>query len=298
MAKYIWGQKNGIHVVDISHTQTALQQAVDFLTKVAAEGEIIFVGTKRQAATIILEQANRAGAHYIIDRWPGGMLTNFKMSQRSLRRLNELEKAFEEGVEGRTKYEVSRMKVEWQRLNRLYGGVKKLTAKPAAVVVVDPRYEKVAVRECRRMHIPVVALTDTNCDPAMVDYCIPGNDDAIKAITLVVETLASAVLEGNKGNGVKHEVKDYSAVEVKVLKASELDVEDKAELPVADKPVVISNLQAPRPFAGGAKNAGKGILQIAKEQALQKESDEVKPKAVKTKAAGAKPKAKTKSKAK
>ncbi|MBL8015194.1 MAG: 30S ribosomal protein S2 [Candidatus Doudnabacteria bacterium] len=269
MSKYIWGEKNGIHVVDIAQTQAALKEAADFLTKVAATGEVVFVGTKRQAASLVKEHAMRAGAHFIVDRWPGGMLTNFKMSQRSLHRLLELEKMFEEGVEGRTKYEVSRMKVEWQRLDRLYGGIKKLTAKPVAVVVIDPKFEIVAVRECRRLNLPLIALADTNCDPAMLDYCIPGNDDALKAIEMVISVLADAVLEGNAGKGVKHELKDYSEVEVKMRKVSEVEAPELVSIETADeKPVVVTAQPGAKPVRKPSKSAGKGILELAKEQAV------------------------------
>lgn len=227
MAKFIFGVKNNIHVIDVVQTKAALETAADQIEKLAAEGEVIFIGSKRQAAPIVQAEAIRAGAHFVTSRWPGGLFTNFDTINRSLKRLNHLESIFEQGVEGRTKYEVTLLKSEWQRLYRLYAGVKGMTQLPKAVFVIDPRYEKVAVREARKMNIPVFALVDTNGNPDEANYVIPGNDDALKAIELVVKVVADAVLAGNKGNGVKHNLVDYTQTEVEIKKAATSLTEDE-----------------------------------------------------------------------
>lgn len=270
MSKYIFTAKNGIHVIDVIQSRELLAKAVEFLVQAAAGGEVIFVGTKRQASHIVKQHAVESGSHFVINRWPGGLLTNFKMAKKSFDRLLDLERMFEEGVEGRTKYEIAKMKVEWERLTRLYGGVKHLEQKPAAVVVVDPRYERVAVRECRKVNVPVIALADTNCDPTMIDYIVPGNDDALRSIELVLGLFSQAVKLGNEGNGVQHDLKDYSAVEVKIIRA-QTEAEEKAEVELGSTQSVPSPVErvkspAPRMKRGKAGNAGKGILERVKEQ--------------------------------
>ncbi|MCA9379106.1 30S ribosomal protein S2, partial [Candidatus Dojkabacteria bacterium] len=269
MSKYIFTAKNGIHVIDVIQSRELLAKAVETLVQAAGQGDVIFVGTKRQAAQIVQQQAIAAGAHFVINRWPGGLLTNFKMAKKSFDRLLSLEKMFEEGVEGRTKYEIAKMKVEWERLNRLYGGVKHLEQKPAAVVVIDPRYERVAVRECRKVNVPVIALADTNCDPTMIDYIVPGNDDALRSIEMVVTLFADAVKAGNEGKGVQHEIKDYSTVEVKIIR-KETESEEKAEIEVeaGAQPAPVERIKTPAPSVRRGKGgAGKGILERVKEQA-------------------------------
>lgn len=265
MRQYIYGSKNDIHIIDVVKTRQMLGEALAFLEEAASRGPVVFVGTKRQAVDLVRESAINAGAFFVTDRWAGGLLTNFDTVKTSLKRLHNLEKGFAEGVEGRTKFEVAQMKVEWQRLNRLYGGIKSIEQMPVAVVVIDPRYEKVAVREARKVHVPVVALADTNCDPDMVDYLIPGNDDAIGAIRLVMELAAKAVLAGNKGNGVKHDLTDYTSLEVKLLKTAETadEIEEvKAAMPAEEKTATVT-VKSTAP-------AKKGILERAKEEASGK----------------------------
>lgn len=307
MSKYIFTAKNGIHVIDVIQSRELLAKAVETLVQAAGQGDIIFVGTKRQASQIVLQQAIASGAHFVINRWPGGLLTNFKMAKKSFDRLLSLERMFEEGVEGRTKYEIAKMKVEWGRLNRLYGGVKHLQQKPAAVVVIDPRFEKVAVRECRKINVPVIALADTNCDPTMVDYIVPGNDDALRSIEMVVTLFADAVKAGNEGKGIQHDLKDYSTVEVKIIR-KETEMEEKAEIEVeaGATPAPVERFKsAPAPtIKRGKGGAGKGILERVKEQAekpaTEKKVAKVKkePATKKETAAKAKPAAKKAPKAK
>lgn len=266
MRKYIFSQKNGIHVVDVVKTRQLLEEAVNYLKGAAVENHVLFVATKRQASTIVEEQAKRVGAYYIVDRWPGGLFTNFRMVQQSFKKLKNLEKAFEQGVEDRTKYEITQMKAEWERLNRLYRGVKEMEKLPAAIVVIDPNYERVAVREANLVGIPIVALVDTNSDPDVVDYIIPGNDDAIRSIEMITNVLADAVATGNGGKGVKHNLTDYSKADVEI---KQRDIDNKEE----DVIVAVDEASVRQPkvrvSAAQQKKAlgdSKGILERAKER--------------------------------
>lgn len=248
MAKFIYGDKNDIHIIDISQTQELLSKAADALEKLAATGTVMFVGTKRQAVDIVKKYSIESGSYFMVNRWVGGFFTNFRQVKRSLQRLRDLETMFESGIEGRTKYEISRMKVEWQRLNRLYAGVKTMEKWPVAVVVIDPRYERAAVLESRRAGIPVFALADTNCDPSIVDYIIPANDDALGSIELVVKTFAGAIKAGNGGKGITHELKDYAPLEVKIIKQAG-DTEELAKvelLTVSESPKPAEEAVAPK----------------------------------------------------
>ena len=272
MSKYIYTAKNRIHIIDIHQTEEKLKEAANFLAEAASRGNVMFVGTKKQAADIIKEEAIRSGSYFISSRWAGGILTNFNVVKKSLNKLESLEKSFSEGVQDRTKYEVSVMKKEWERLNRLYEGIKTLNAKPTAIVIVDTRFEKAAVREARKLNIPVVALIDTNCDPDTADYIIPGNDDAIGSIKLILKTLADAVITGNKGNGIKHNLVDYNKVEIKITKTEE--VKESKEL--IEEAQVSEQKTAAAPEREvkriGRKSKVKGILEIAKEKATKTET--------------------------
>lgn len=271
MSKYIYSAKNHIHIIDIHQTEEKLKEAVDFVFEAATRGNIMFVGTKKQAADIVKEQAIRSGSYFIASRWAGGILTNFNVVKKSLTKLEGLEKSFEEGVQDRTKYEVSVMKKEWERLNRLYEGIKALNAKPTAIIIVDTRFEKAAVREARKLNIPVVALIDTNCDPDTADYIIPGNDDAIGSIRLVLQTLADAVLAGNKGNGIKHNLVDYNKAEIKITKTEGQkevkELVESAELTTENKPPVSQHKEDTR--TQSRKIKVKGMLEMAKEKATK-----------------------------
>ena len=221
MEKYIFSSKNNIHIIDISKTIEMLETAVNFLTEISATGNILFIGTKRQASDIVKQEAIRSGSYYIINRWPGGLLTNFEQIKKSLKRFQTLENEFVTGVEGRTKFEVSNMKKEWVKMNRLYEGIKDMSTFPKAIVVVDVNYERNVITEAKKLGIPVVAIVDTNTNPDEVDYVIPGNDDAISSLKLLIGFLGDAVLKGNKGKGVAHKFVDYSKYEVKILKTEE-----------------------------------------------------------------------------
>lgn len=261
MKSYIFGKKENIHIIDISQSLPALQEAMQFLAKAASEGSILLVGTKRQAADIVKKTAIETGAHYITHRWPGGLLTNFEMIQRSLKKFMTLEHEFKTGVEGRTKFEVSQMKKDWEKMNRLYEGVKTMTQYPKAVVVIDSNYERNAIKEARVLNIPVIGLVDTNCDPEAVDYAIPANDDAIGSINLLVGLLGKAIKTGNGGRGIKHELIDYSTYEVKIVR-----IEQQAEKKVEIQTSAEVKTETPRPAkiekkATKATKAGKGLLE-------------------------------------
>lgn len=268
MKKFIFAQKNNIHILDISKTIELLDVALKFLSETASKGDILFVGTKRQAAEIIKEQAISSGAYYITNRWPGGLLTNFEQIKQSLKRYKELEKEFQEGVEGRTKFEVSNMKKEWVKMNRLYEGIKNMTGFPKAMVVVDVNYERKVLTEAKRLGIPVVAIVDTNTDPDLVDYPIPGNDDAISSLKLLIGFLGGAVKKGNGGKGIKHEYIDYSTYEVKILKTED----KKEELVEVGEKAKVQFVEPMKVTTGKKSSNQKGILEnIQKEREAKRQ---------------------------
>ena len=201
MAEYIFTERNGIYIIDLQKTVKKFEEAYMFVRDIAAEGgTILFVGTKKQAADSIKEEAQRCGMYYVIVRWPGGMMTNFKTIKRSISRLNSLTKMQEDGTfDLLPKKEVAAKQKEIFDLEKSYGGIKDMDTLPAAVFIVDPRKEKNAVLEAKKLGIPVIAIVDTNCDPDDADYVIPGNDDAIRAIKLISSVIADAVIEGRQG---------------------------------------------------------------------------------------------------
>ncbi|MDI3540508.1 30S ribosomal protein S2 [Koleobacter methoxysyntrophicus] len=207
MAEYIFTERNGIYIIDLQKTVKKVEEAYQFIKDVAAQGEsVLFVGTKKQAQESIKEEAERCGMFYVNQRWLGGMLTNFKTIRERIERLHELERMREEGLyEVLPKKEVIKLNHEEEKLQKFLGGIKNMTKLPGALFVVDPRKEKIAVAEARKLGIPIVAIVDTNCDPDEVDYVIPGNDDAIRAVKLLAEKMADAVLEGKQGEQFSEE---------------------------------------------------------------------------------------------
>jgi small subunit ribosomal protein S2 len=201
MAEYIFTERNGIYIIDLQKTVKKFEEAYMFVRELAAEGgTILFVGTKKQAADSIKEEAQRCGMYYVNVRWPGGMMTNFKTIKRSISRLNSLTKMQEDGTfDLLPKKEVAAKQKEIFDLEKSYGGIKDMDTLPSAVFIVDPRKEKNAVLEAKKLGIPVIAIVDTNCDPDDADYVIPGNDDAIRAIKLISSVIADAVIEGRQG---------------------------------------------------------------------------------------------------
>ena len=201
MAEYIFTERNGLYIIDLQKTIKKFEEAYNFVRDVAADGgKILFVGTKKQAADAIREEAERCGMYYVNVRWLGGMLTNYKTIKMSIERLRKLEKMQEDGTfDMLPKKEVAALQKEMFNLERNLGGIKEMGGLPAAIFIVDPRKEHNAVLEAKRLGIPVVAIVDTNCDPDDADYVIPGNDDAIRAIRLYASVLADAVLESKQG---------------------------------------------------------------------------------------------------
>jgi small subunit ribosomal protein S2 len=201
MAAYIFTERNGIYIIDLQKTVKKLEDAYMFVRDLAARGEnILFVGTKKQAQDSIKDEAIRAQSFFVNARWYGGMLTNFRTIRRRIERLNQLRKMEEDGTfDLLTKKEVAKLKHEIDILEKFLGGIKDMKKLPAALFVVDPRKEHIAVSEARKLHIPIVAIVDTNCDPDEIDYVIPGNDDAIRAVKLISSVMANAILEGRQG---------------------------------------------------------------------------------------------------
>ncbi len=198
MKPYIFGARNGIYIIDLQRTVKLFRTAYQFVVDVTSAGEnVLFVGTKRQAQDTVREQAERCGMFYVNHRWLGGMLTNFKTIKLRIDRLKELDAMFEDGSVNRfPKKEVLKLAREREKLERNLGGIKTMTRLPGAVYVVDPQKERIAVQEANRLGIPVVAIIDTNCDPDVIDYPIPGNDDAIRSIKLITSRIADACVEG------------------------------------------------------------------------------------------------------
>ena len=209
MATYIFTERNGIYIIDLQKTVKKLEEAYFFVRDMAASGEsILVVGTKKQAQDAIKEEAERCGQFYVNARWLGGMLTNFKTMRTRIARLNQLQKMQEDGTfDLLPKKEVIKLQLEIAKLEKYLGGVKEMKKLPGALFVVDSRKEKNAIAEARKLNIPIVAIVDTNCDPDEIDYVIPGNDDAIRAIKLISQTMANAVLEGKQGEQLEVEAK-------------------------------------------------------------------------------------------
>ena len=201
MAPYIFTERNGIYIIDLQKTVKKLEEAYYFAREIAGEGKsILFVGTNKQAQEAIKEEAERVGMYYVNARWLGGMLTNFKTMRRRIDRLNQLKKMEEDGTfDLLLKKEVIKLQAEIAKLEKYLGGVKEMNKLPGAMFIVDPRKERNAIAEARRLGIPVIAIVDTHCDPEEVDYVIPGNDDAIRAIKLISQTIANAVVEARQG---------------------------------------------------------------------------------------------------
>ena len=208
MAEYIFQARNGIHIIDLQKSSKKLDEAYDFLKNQAEEGKtVLFVGTKKQAQECAKEAAEKCGMYYVNQRWLGGTLTNFKTIRNRIKRLTDIEKMQEDGTfEVLPKKEVILLKKEMEKLEKNLGGIKEMTEIPGVMFVVDPNKEKIAILEARKLGIPVIGLVDTNCNPEDVDYAIPGNDDAIRAVKLIMDVMANAVIEGRQGESMEQEV--------------------------------------------------------------------------------------------
>ena len=223
MAPYIFTERNGIYIIDLQKTSTKLGEAYEFAKNIAADGkDILFVGTKKQAQDSIREEATRCGMPFVNARWLGGMLTNFKTIQRRVKRLEQLHKMDEDGTfDMLPKKEVIKLHLEIEKLEKFLGGIKDMKGMPGAMFIVDPRKERIAVMEAKKLNIPIIAICDTNCDPDEIDAVIPGNDDAIRAVNLISATIASAVIEGRQGEDAAEE----TAEEAEKIEADAADAE-------------------------------------------------------------------------
>ena len=201
MAPYIFTERNGIYIIDLQKTVKKIEEAYEFMRTVAETGRpILFVGTKKQAQQAIMDEANRCGQYYVSERWLGGMLTNHKTIATRIKRLAEIHTMEEDGTfEKLAKKEVVKLRGEMEKLEKYLGGIKDMPEMPAAIFVVDPKKERLAIKEARILGIPVIGIVDTNCDPDDVDYVIPANDDAIRAVKLIAGRMADAVIEANQG---------------------------------------------------------------------------------------------------
>lgn len=206
MAPYIFTERNGIYIIDLQQTVKKVDEAYNFVKEISSDGgEVLFVGTKKQAQEAIENEAKRCNMPYVNQRWLGGMLTNYKTIKKRIDRLHELGKMEEDGIfEVLPKKEVIQLKHEEDRLEKFLGGIKHMEKMPSAIYIVDPRKERIAVKEAEILGIPVIAIVDTNCDPDEIDFVIPGNDDAIRAVKLLTETMANAVLEGRQGEQIEN----------------------------------------------------------------------------------------------
>ena len=236
MAEYIFQARNGIHIIDLQKTSKKLDEAYEFVREQAEEGKtILFVGTKKQAQECMKEAAEKCGMYYVDKRWLGGMLTNFDTIQKRIQRLKDLETMSEDGTfDVLPKKEVILLKKEMEKLERNLGGIKDMSELPGVIFLVDPKKERIAVLEAKKLGIPTVGLVDTNCNPEDVDYVIPGNDDAIRAVKLIADVIANAVIEGKQGESFDAEVEEQEVSEeettIEQVVANEEETESKEEV--------------------------------------------------------------------
>ena len=232
MKEYIFEARDDIYIIDLQKTVKKLEEAYDALKQIVADGgKVIFVGTKKQAQECIKEAAEKSGMFYVDQRWLGGMLTNFKTIRKRVERLNSLERMQEDGTfDVLPKKEVAKLKNEMEKLEKNLGGIKNMTRLPGAMFVVDPKNERIAVLEARKLNIPIIGLVDTNCNPEDVDYPIPGNDDAIRAVKLITDVMANAIIEGRQGEilEVESEMEEQAEENAEEVKSMEEVVAEEA----------------------------------------------------------------------
>ena len=231
MAEYIFQARNGIHIIDLQKTSKKLDEAYSFVKEQAEEGKtILFVGTKKQAQECVKEAAEKCGMYYVDQRWLGGMLTNFKTIRTRIQRLKEIERMQEDGTfDVLPKKEVIGLKKELEKLEKNLGGIKEMEELPGVLFVVDPKKERTAILEAKKLNIPVVGLVDTNCNPEDVNYAIPGNDDAIRAVKLIADVIANAVIEGKQGETFETSASEEQVAEENTEKSMEEVAEEATE---------------------------------------------------------------------
>ncbi len=215
MAPYIYTERNGIHIIDLQKSVGMVDDAYNAISDIAAQGgTILFVGTKKQAQEAVKTEAERCGMFYVNERWLGGMLTNFKTVQTRIKRLKDIEKMSTDGTfDVLPKKEVTELKKEWDKLEKNIGGIKEMTRIPDAIFIVDPKKEHICVKEAHALGITLIGISDTNCDPEELDYVIPGNDDAIRAVKLIVSKMADAIIEAKQGESVTAEEAESAAAD-------------------------------------------------------------------------------------
>ena len=231
MAPYIFTERNGIYIIDLQKTVKKIEEAYDFIRSVAEEGKpILFVGTKKQAQQAIVDEAKRCGEYYVSERWLGGMLTNHKTIATRIKRLNDLYTMEEDGTFDKlAKKEVIKLRAEMEKLEKFLGGIKDMPEMPGAIFVVDPKKERIAVKEARILGIPIVGIVDTNCDPDDVDYVNPANDDAIRAVKLIAARMSDAVIEANQGESFDEGAEEVEAEEQEAPAADDAEEAEESE---------------------------------------------------------------------
>lgn len=257
MAPFIFGKRSSIYIIDLEKTADFLQKARDFLKDLARKGELIlFVGTKKQAQETIRDQALACGMYFVSHRWPGGLMTNFATIKKSIMRLKDIEKMKEDGrMQGFSKKEISLMMKEHDKLERNFGGIKNMERLPGALFIIDSKKESTAIAEARKLKMPIVALIDTNCDPDMITYPIPGNDDAIKSIKMITSLVAESVAEGRKGFLDYLAQTNVKAIKPQVQEAQEIVVTEQEVEKVGEKIIELVEKDA-----GGDDKASKKLL--------------------------------------
>ncbi len=242
MKKYIFGERNGIYIIDLQKTLKLFKEAYDFVRTSASQGkDLLFVGTKKQAQDAIVEEAKRCGMYFVSYRWLGGMLTNFATIRKSIDWLKKIEKMKEDGTyEKLTKKEVAKLEKERTKMERILTGIKTMTEPPAALFIIDPRKEAIAVHEANKLGIPVIAVVDTNCDPDNIDYVIPGNDDAIRAIRLMASKVADAVIEGRQAVA-KETAEGEEAAQAATEPAAAVEPETPEAAPQDEEPEIAAD---------------------------------------------------------
>ncbi|MFH1458181.1 MAG: 30S ribosomal protein S2 [Candidatus Omnitrophota bacterium] len=245
MKKFIFGERSGIYIIDLEKTEACINAARDFLVDLTSKGEfVLFVGTKKQAQEVVLQEAMRCGMYYVTERWPGGLLTNFSTIKKSINRLKEIEAMREDGTFAKlTKKEVAGLEKELAKLNKNFSGIVKMERLPKAMFVIDTKKEETAVREANRLSIPIIGLIDTNSDPDLMQYPVPGNDDATKSIRAITAIMTDAVIEGRKKflsylsqEGVAMKKEEQADEEAAVLPEEELKIEEAQEFVKTQEP--------------------------------------------------------------
>jgi len=249
MAEYIYQARNGIHIIDLQKTSKKIDEAYKFIKEISEEGQdVLFVGTKKQAQECIKEAAIKSSMFYVDQRWLGGMLTNFKTIRKRISRLKELEGMQEDGTfDVLPKKEVAKLKNEMEKLEKNLGGIKEMMRIPGAMFVVDPKNERIAVLEAKKLNIPIVGLVDTNCNPEDVDYPIPGNDDAIRAVKLITDVMANAIIEGRQGEILGEQPEVEETEEVAMEEAAEempKDIEEVVAEEVVEEETEVAEVVA------------------------------------------------------